>query len=112
LALKRPSFYGFPIFRRELQYQHEHEHNTPDLLKAAEKRRSPYKASWWQQFKAVFWRSFISVLKEPMIMQVRIIQTIVSWVLIARGQFFKRIFALKSKSWCLQESLRLAKVYA
>ena len=46
-------------------------------MTAAQEKKSPYKASWWQQFKAVFWRSFISVLKEPMIMQVRIIQTLV-----------------------------------
>ena len=39
---------------------------------------SPYKASWWTQFKALLWRSFLSVIKEPIIMQVRIVQTVVS----------------------------------
>ena len=42
------------------------------------KSSSPYKASWWSQFKALLWRSFLSVIKEPIIMQVRIVQTIVS----------------------------------
>lgn len=28
-------------------------------------RRSPYKASWTSQFSAVFWRSFISIIKDP-----------------------------------------------
>ena len=64
--------------KNELVYQHSHVRNTPELVAAAQQKRSPYKATWWQQFKAVFWRSFLSVIKEPMIMQVRIMQTIVS----------------------------------
>lgn len=59
-----------------IEYQTEHARSTPELAAGSEKR-SPYKANWWQQFKAVLWRSFLSVMKEPMIMQVRIIQTIV-----------------------------------
>ena len=39
---------------------------------------SPYKASWVSQFKALLWRSFLSVSKEPIIMKVRIVQTTVS----------------------------------
>lgn len=38
---------------------------------------SPYKASWCMQFRAVFWRSWISVLKEPILIRVRLLQTIV-----------------------------------
>ncbi|XP_075237816.1 uncharacterized protein LOC142334036 [Lycorma delicatula] len=37
---------------------------------------SPYKASWYAQFKAVFWRSWISVWKEPVLIKVRMLQTI------------------------------------
>ena len=39
---------------------------------------SPYKASWGAQFSACMWRSWLSVVKEPLIMKVRIAQTIVS----------------------------------
>nr|BBC77943.1 ABC transporter White [Thermobia domestica] len=43
---------------------------------------SPYKCSWWSQFRAVLWRSWISVLKEPILMRVRIIQTLLVGLLI------------------------------
>ena len=42
------------------------------------KNKSPYKASWGAQFNALMWRSFLSVIKEPLIVKVRIAQTIVS----------------------------------
>ncbi|GLG96976.1 Protein brown [Gryllus bimaculatus] len=38
---------------------------------------SPYKASWIAQFRAVFWRSWLSVLKEPILIRVRMLQTLV-----------------------------------
>ena len=39
---------------------------------------SPYKASWSQQFRALLWRSWLTVLREPLIMKVRITQAVVS----------------------------------
>lgn len=42
-------------------------------------RRSPYKAGWFSQFRAVMWRSVLSVLREPALLKVRAFQTIVSW---------------------------------
>jgi len=36
-----------------------------------------YKASRFTQFKAILWRSCITVLKEPMLVKVRIMQTTV-----------------------------------
>ena len=27
--------------------------------------RSPYKATWWTQFTAVLWRSWVSIVKDP-----------------------------------------------
>ncbi len=45
----------------------------------SDKKHSPYRASWWEQFVAVQWRSFLSVIKEPMLIQVRLFQTIVRW---------------------------------
>jgi hypothetical protein len=40
--------------------------------------RSPYKASWWKQFTALLWRGFLSVLKDPQLLQIKLIQAIVS----------------------------------
>ena len=37
---------------------------------------SPYKASWWEQFLALLWRSWLSVIKEPLVVKVRLIQTV------------------------------------
>lgn len=36
-----------------------------------------YKASWLTQFRAILWRSWISTLKEPLLVRVRLIQTTV-----------------------------------
>nr|XP_023024221.1 protein white-like [Leptinotarsa decemlineata] len=36
---------------------------------------NPYKASWWTQFRAVLWRSWLSTMKDPLLMKVRILQT-------------------------------------
>ena len=43
-----------------------------------EVKRSPYKASWFAQFRAVFWRSVITVLREPAILRAKAFQSIVS----------------------------------
>jgi ATP-binding cassette, subfamily G (WHITE), eye pigment precursor transporter len=48
-----------------------------------------YRASWLTQFYAVLWRSWLSVLKEPMLVKVRLLQTIVSLrkkLLLSAGQ--------------------------
>jgi ATP-binding cassette, subfamily G (WHITE), eye pigment precursor transporter len=37
-----------------------------------------YRATWWTQFYAILWRSWLSVLKEPLLVKVRLLQTIVS----------------------------------
>lgn len=36
-----------------------------------------YRATWCTQFRAILWRSWINVLKEPMLVKVRLIQTMV-----------------------------------
>lgn len=38
---------------------------------------SPYKAGWFAQFKAIFWRSVISIKREPTVLRVKAFQTIV-----------------------------------
>lgn len=40
-------------------------------------QRSPYKASWFAQLRAVMWRSFLSVRREPAVLKVKAFQTIV-----------------------------------
>ena len=39
---------------------------------------SAYKASWVEQFKALIWRGFLSSIKEPMLVKMRIVEFIVS----------------------------------
>ncbi|XP_008554320.1 protein white [Microplitis demolitor] len=44
--------------------------------------RSPFKASWCEQFRAVLWRSWLSVIKEPILIKVRLLQTLMVSLLI------------------------------
>lgn len=37
-----------------------------------------YRATWWTQFRAILWRSWTTVLKEPLLVRVRLLQTLVS----------------------------------
>jgi len=50
---------------------------VPDKSDSGSNRASPYKASWGAQFSALMWRSWLSVIKEPLIVRVRILQSIV-----------------------------------
>lgn len=50
---------------------------------------SRYKASWVAQFRAVLWRSWLSVIKEPMLIKVRLLQTVVRMQL---GKLFMSSF--------------------
>ncbi|GLV36000.1 white [Carabus blaptoides fortunei] len=58
------------------------EWNYEDLWMNNELVRTPYKAGWCAQFRAVLWRSWRSVLKEPMLVKVRLLQTIMVSLLI------------------------------
>lgn len=42
----------------------------------SENNTSPYKANWFSQFRAVLWRSWLSVIKEPRLVKVRLMQTV------------------------------------
>ncbi|XP_050054218.1 protein white [Aphis gossypii] len=44
---------------------------------------SPYKATWTEQFSAVFWRSWLSIKKEPALTKIRLIQTMLVAALIS-----------------------------
>ena len=52
-----------------------HTGDTGELLSSLS---SPYKASWSQQFRALLWRNWMTVVREPLIMKVRITQAVVS----------------------------------
>ncbi|XP_071490677.1 protein white-like [Diadema antillarum] len=41
-----------------------------------EEEKSPYKASWWEQFKACTWRAFLNNRREPLMTTVRFTQTL------------------------------------
>ncbi|GFQ95823.1 protein white [Trichonephila clavata] len=41
------------------------------------KETSRYKASWCSQFRAVLWRSWISLIRDPMLIKVRFLQSLV-----------------------------------
>lgn len=41
-----------------------------------------YRASWLMQFRAILWRSWSTVLKEPLLVRVRLIQTIVRYFIL------------------------------
>nr|NP_001403473.1 protein white [Cimex lectularius] len=58
-----------------------------DLISSKMKKHSKYKASWLQQFVAVFWRSWISVLKDPTVLRAKMIQTILLAMLIGLVYF-------------------------
>nr|CAD7410475.1 unnamed protein product [Timema cristinae] len=50
--------------------------------KVSDSKRSPYKASWWNQMRAVLWRSWLATMKEPVLIKVRILQTVLVGLLI------------------------------
>ncbi|KAF2898582.1 hypothetical protein ILUMI_07596, partial [Ignelater luminosus] len=46
-----------------------------------------YKASWFSQFRAVLWRSWISVIKEPLLIKVRVLHTLITGLVIGAIYF-------------------------
>ncbi|XP_044261652.1 protein white isoform X2 [Tribolium madens] len=55
----------------------EREGGYYDIWINGESFKSPYKASCWAQFKAVLWRSLLAVFKEPLLIKVRLLQTLI-----------------------------------
>jgi ABC-type multidrug transport system ATPase subunit len=61
-----------------VQREH-HETNEREQAQNSEKmKKSPYKANFFQQFSAVLWRSFLSVLRDPQILIVKGSSSVVS----------------------------------
>lgn len=58
---------------------HRPDASTTESLQALGKQsKSPYKANWLRQFSAVLWRSFVSLLRDPQILFVKGVSSIVS----------------------------------
>lgn len=56
-----------------------------------DKYRNPYKANWFNQFRVVLWRSWLSVMKEPLLVKIRMIQTAVIAILIGMVYFGQKV---------------------
>lgn len=55
-------------------------HSSTDNSAYIEKRaRSPYKASWWTQFRTVLWRSWLTVLRDPAFITIKASTSIVGY---------------------------------
>nr|CAD7404674.1 unnamed protein product [Timema cristinae] len=85
-ALQEPLFSVRGVMRRRdpsiFRMQEMVKGNWMDLgssWKVSDSKRSPYKASWWAQMRAVLWRSCLANMKEPVLIKVRVLQTVVSY---------------------------------
>ncbi|XP_065217450.1 protein white-like [Planococcus citri] len=67
--------------QRENKYKSIYTNGWLDTSNVA--KRSPYKASWLAQFNAVMWRSWLSMKKEPILIRVRLLQTIMVSLIIS-----------------------------
>jgi len=77
------SEYGMRIILETESVRGEFEDSLKRLKDSKNFCRSPYKASWCEQFRAVLWRSWLSIIKEPILIKVRLLQTIVRFPLTA-----------------------------
>nr|AHK05664.1 ATP-binding cassette transporter sub-family G 90506 [Tigriopus japonicus] len=70
------SLEGKHVFN-EVQNQKNNVGSIPNLGNGNESGKvSPYRASWMEQFKALLWRSWLSVIKNPSVTKVRFVQTL------------------------------------
>ncbi|XP_071526746.1 protein white isoform X2 [Panulirus ornatus] len=73
---------GINIERAVRENSKEVEPEGYDSQSDVEVRKSPYKASWCTQFRNVLWRSWLEVIREPMLIKVRFIQVMAIALLI------------------------------
>ncbi len=73
--------YDASAFGREAKAEIENQvANRAEVFENADfdlKLLTPYRATWMQQFRALLWRSWHSVVKEPLVVQIRIIEVLV-----------------------------------
>ncbi|KAK8720986.1 hypothetical protein OTU49_012992, partial [Cherax quadricarinatus] len=65
---------GISINRAVKENSKEMEQEQYSSLGDRDVKKSPYKASWWTQFRNVLWRSWLEVVREPMLIKVRFFQ--------------------------------------
>jgi len=85
------SEYGMRIILEAETIRGEFEDSLKRLKNSKNSCRSPYKASWCEQFRAVLWRSWLSMIKEPILIKVRLLQTIVRFPLTASIKIYGSI---------------------
>ncbi|KAL0130711.1 hypothetical protein PUN28_002381 [Cardiocondyla obscurior] len=85
------SEYGANIAQKADTVHGEFEDTLKQLKYSKKSGRSVYKASWCEQFRAVLWRSWLSVIKEPILIKVRFLQTIMVSLLIGVIYFGQQI---------------------
>ena len=65
--------------RTMIEFEKDNSRLTPRLTSNVEmKEKSLYRATVYQQFEAVLWRSWLTVIKNPRLVQTRIIQAVVT----------------------------------
>ncbi|CAL1279820.1 unnamed protein product [Larinioides sclopetarius] len=65
--------------------------STGYSIPAPQVKGTKYKASWCSQFRTVFWRSWISLVRDPMVFKVRLIQSIVIALLLGLVFFQQKL---------------------
>ncbi|KAK8720985.1 hypothetical protein OTU49_012992, partial [Cherax quadricarinatus] len=73
---------GISINRAVKENSKEMEQEQYSSLGDRDVKKSPYKASWWTQFRNVLWRSWLEVVREPMLIKVRFFQVMAIALLI------------------------------
>ncbi|XP_043270410.1 pleiotropic drug resistance protein TUR2-like [Venturia canescens] len=85
------SDHGMKIALEAESINGEFEDSLKDSASKGNRGSSPYKASWCEQFRAVLWRSWISVIKEPILIKVRLLQTLMVSLLIGVIYFGQKL---------------------
>merc|ERR1712150_124953 len=67
---------GGENIKRAIVFEKQNSRENPQIDLGSTRPRSPYKASWWKQFTALLWRGSLSVLKDPELLQIKLIQAI------------------------------------
>lgn len=65
---------GGQKIKQAVKFERQNSRLSASLQNTSEKSRSPYKASWWKQFTALLWRGFLSTIKDPQLLQIKLIQ--------------------------------------
>ena len=65
--------YDSSEFRKRVDHIIKHQHYASNRSESLliRKKNTPYKAGWFTQFGAVFWRSWLTVLRDPQITLVK-----------------------------------------